>query len=82
MEADIVHLALHVAQAITVVAILYHFIRTYLEVKSRFNLGLVFFTIAMLLTIMFGISLDIVIHLLAEALLLLALAIFLFAMRK
>jgi len=62
--------------------VIFVFIRTYREIKSRFNLGLVIFSLAMLIQIIASASLDIVIHLVSEIFELAALIIFLSLIRK
>lgn len=81
-ELETVHLLLHLLQFATVLAILFYLVRTYRSIRSRFNLALVVFAVAVLLEIVFNIVLELAIHVLSETFLLVALAIFLYAIRK
>lgn len=76
------HLVLHLAQLATAGVIFYYLIQSYKSVRSRFNLGLVIFGIAVLVEIVFGISSNVIIHALSEAAFLTALIILLYSIRK
>ncbi len=81
-ESETIHLAIHLAQVVTVGLIIFQLAQIYKSVRSRFNLGLVIFAVAMLLEVISGISLDFVSHTVSEILLLIALATFLYTVRK
>jgi len=81
-ETETLHLAVHVAQLVTVGVIIFQLAQIYKSVRSRFNLGLIVFAVAMLLEVISGISLDILSHTVSEILLLVALATFLYTVRK
>lgn len=82
MEIETIHIILHVIQIVTTLGILYIFIRNYNDIKSRFNLGLVVFIIAVLGQVLSSISLNTLVHTASDVAMLLALLIFLNTVRK
>ena len=76
------HLYLHSIQIVASLVIIAFFWRNYLEIKSRFNLGLVIFAISVLGQTIVSISMNIQIHLIADVIMLIALGIFILIIRK
>lgn len=79
---ETLHLVIHFAQLATAGVIFYYLVQSYRSIRSRFNLGLVVFGLAVLLEIMFGISLDVYVHAGSELIFLVALIILLYSIRK
>lgn len=77
-----IHLVLHITQVIIVSFIIYRFVQNYREIKSSFNLGLISFAVAMLLQVIFALSLDIFIHVASELFLVVALLAFISTIQK
>ena len=79
---DTIHLLLHSVQIAASLGIIALFWRNYVEIKSKFNLGLVFFAISVLGQTIFSISLNIWIHILSDVIMLISLGIFISIIRK
>jgi hypothetical protein len=77
-----IHTFLHLFQIIVTLGIIAFFWRTYFEIRSRFNLGLVIFAMSVLGQIIFSISLNIWIHIIADIIMLISLVIFVSIIRK
>ncbi len=77
-----IHLVLHITQVIIVSFIIYRFVQNYREIKSSFNLGLILFSVAMLLQVIFALSLDIFVHVASELFLIIALLTFILTIQK
>jgi hypothetical protein len=77
-----IHTFLHLFQIIVTLRIMAFFWRTYFEIRSRFNLGLVIFAVSVLGQIIFSISLNIWIHIIADIVMLISLVIFVSIIRK
>lgn len=84
---EVFHLAVHLVQIAIVLAALYRLSKNYQAIRSRFNLGLVVFGIAMLLQIVlflvfFTIAEEEVFHVAGEIIEVLALLVFLYLISK
>lgn len=79
---DTIHLLLHSVQIVASLGIIALFWRNYVEIKSKFNLGLVFFAISVLGQTIVSLSLNIWIHILSDVIMLLSLGIFISIIRK
>jgi hypothetical protein len=79
---DTIHLLLHAVQIVSSLAIIALFWRNYVEIKSKFNLGLVFFAISVLGQTIFSLSLNIWIHIFSDVIMLISLGIFISIIRK
>ncbi len=79
---DTIHLLLHAVQIVASLGIIALFWRNYVEIKSKFNLGLVFFAISVLGQTIVSLSLNIWIHILSDVIMLLSLGIFISIIRK
>lgn len=77
-----VHVLMHVTQVIITLFIVYRFVQNYREIKSNFNLGLIVFSIAMLMQIIISWSMNIFVHMVAEIFELIALLIFIDIIQK
>jgi|GEM_PF-3540105 hypothetical protein len=77
-----VHIVSHIVQITITLIIIYYFIQNYRAIRSRFNLGLILFAVAMLFQIVFAWSLHIPLHLLSETFEIAALLIFLSLIRR
>jgi predicted MFS family arabinose efflux permease len=77
-----IHLVLHTFQIAASLGIIALFWRNYTEIKSRFNLGLVFFAVSVLGQTIFSISLNIWIHMISDIIMLISLGIFINIIRK
>lgn len=83
VEIEVVHLALHVAQLMTIGIILFYFVKMYRATRSSFNLALVVFAVAMVFEVIFAIwPEDPTFHAVSEAFILVALVLLLTALRK
>ncbi len=80
--SESLHLIIHLAQLATAGVIFYYLVQSYRAIRSRFNLGLVVFGLAVLFEIIFGISLDVFVHVGSELIFLVALVILLYSIRK
>lgn len=80
--AESLHLTIHFAQLATAGVIFYYLVQSYRSIRSRFNLGLVVFGVAVLLEIIIGISPNVFVHVGSELIFLLALVILLYSIRK
>ena len=76
------HLILHSVQIVASLVIIAFFLRNYLEIKSRFNLGLVVFAVSVLGQTIVSLSLNIWIHIISDVIMLISLGIFLSIIRK
>ncbi len=76
------HLILHSVQIVASLLIIAFFLRNYLEIKSRFNLGLVVFAVSVLGQTIVSLSLNIWIHIISDVIMLISLGIFLSIIRK
>lgn len=76
------HLILHSVQIVASLVIIAFFLRNYLEIKSRFNLGLVVFAVSVLGQTIVSLSLNIRIHIISDVIMIVALGIFLSIIRK
>jgi hypothetical protein len=79
---ETIHLLLHAVQIVATLGIIALFWRNYVEIKSKFNLGLVFFAISVLGQILFSLSLNIWIHIISDIIMLISLGIFISIIRK
>lgn len=79
---ELLHLLLHTVQIMTSLGIIALFWRNYTEIKSRFNLGLVFFALAVLGQTIVSISLNIWIHIISDIIMLISLGVFIGIIRK
>jgi hypothetical protein len=79
---DTLHLLLHSVQIVSSLVIIALFWRNYVEIKSKFNLGLVFFAISVLGQTIFSLSLNIWIHIFSDVIMLISLGIFISIIRK
>lgn len=77
-----IHLLLHAVQIVGSLGIIALFWRNYTEIKSRFNLGLVMFAVSVLGQTIFSLSLNIWIHIFSDIIMLIALGIFIYIIRK
>jgi hypothetical protein len=77
-----IHLLLHAVQIVASLGIIALFWRNYVEIKSKFNLGLVFFAISVLGQTIVSLSLNIGIHILSDVIMLIALGVFISIIRK
>lgn len=77
-----VHIVMHVTQVIITLLIIYRFVQNYREIKSNFNLGLIVFSIAMLMQIIISWSMNLFVHMIAEIFQLIALLIFIGIIQK
>lgn len=87
MEGGIIHWALHLPQMAIILVALYYLLKNYRSVRSKFNLGLIVFGIAMLLQIafflvFFTLSEDVIFHLAGEIAEIVALIIFLYLITR
>ena len=76
------HLVLHSVQILASLVIIAFFWRNYLEIKSKFNLGLVVFAVSVLGQTIVSLSLNIWIHIISDVIMLISLGIFLGIIRK
>ncbi len=76
------HIILHSVQIVASLVIIAFFLRNYLEIKSRFNLGLVVFAVSVLGQTIVSLSLNIWIHIISDVIMLISLGIFLSIIRK
>jgi hypothetical protein len=77
-----IHLLLHSIQIVASLSIIALFWRNYVEIKSKFNLGLVVFAVSVLGQIIFSLSLNIWIHIIADIIMLISLGIFISIIKK
>lgn len=77
-----VHIVLHATQVIITLLIIYRFVQNYREIKSNFNLGLILFSLAMLMQILISWSMNLFVHMVAEIFELFALLIFIGIIQK
>ncbi len=82
ISEETIHSVLTAAEIITVSAILLQLTRTYRGVRSRFNLGLVLFSIAMMIHVVLAYSTSLVLHVMSEAFELTAFLLFLRAISR
>lgn len=83
VEIEVVHLALHTAQLITIGIVLFYFVKMYRATRSSFNFALVIFAVAMVVEVVFALSPEnLIFHTVAEVFLLVALVLLLTAVRK
>lgn len=76
------HLILHATQIMITLIIIYYFFDNYRKIRSSFNLGLLIFSIAMLIQITVSFSLNLILHMASELFELTALLIFIRLVRK
>jgi hypothetical protein len=79
---ETVHLLLHSIQIVASLAIIALFWRNYVEIKSKFNLGLVVFAVSVLGQTIFSLSLNIWIHIIADIIMLISLGVFIGVIKK
>jgi heme A synthase len=79
---ETIHFMLHTVQIVATLGIIALFWRNYAEIKSKFNLGLVLFAVAVLGQTIVSLSLNIWIHIISDIIMLISLGIFITIIRK